>query len=50
MVNAQPDAELDYVEFFDSETLKPVKKVAPGVHMALAARIGKARLIDNAVL
>lgn len=50
MVNAQPDAELDYVEFFDSETLKPVKKVAPGVHMALAARIGRTRLIDNAVL
>ena len=50
MVDAQPDAVLDYVEFFDSETLEPVKKVAPGVHMALAARIGKTRLIDNAVL
>lgn len=50
MVNAQPDAELDYVEFFDSETLKPVKTVAPGIHIALAARIGKARLIDSAVL
>lgn len=50
MVNAQPDAELDYVEFFDSETLKPVKEVRYGVRMALAARIGRARLIDNAEL
>jgi len=42
------DMKLDYVEFFDPVTLKPEAKVRRGVHMALAAFIGKTRLIDNA--
>ena len=41
---------LDYVEFFDPERLTPASKVAPGTHMALAAFVGKTRLIDNASL
>jgi pantoate--beta-alanine ligase len=40
-------AKLDYVEFFDPETLEPVEKVKPGIHMALAIFFGKTRLIDN---
>jgi pantoate--beta-alanine ligase len=44
------DMKLDYVEFFDPVTLKPEAKVRRGVHMALAAFIGKTRLIDNARL
>ena len=43
-------AKLDYVEFFNPITLKPEAKVKRGVHMALAAFIGKTRLIDNARL
>jgi pantoate--beta-alanine ligase len=43
-------ARLDYIEFFDPETLQPVRKVQPGVQMALAVYIGKTRLIDNAKL
>jgi len=35
------------VEFFDADTLKPVKEVRRGNHMALAVFIGKTRLIDN---
>jgi len=46
----EPDAALDYVEFFDPDTLQPVKQAAEGVRMALAVRIGKARLIDNGPL
>ena len=40
-------AKLDYVEFFEPLTLKSKAKVRRGVHMALAARVGKTRLIDN---
>ncbi len=43
-------AHLDYVEFFDPETLAPAAKVSPGTQMALAVFFGKTRLIDNAHL
>jgi len=47
MIKATPEARLDYVEFFEPETLKPVRKVSRGKQMALAVFIGKTRLIDN---
>jgi pantoate--beta-alanine ligase len=47
---AAPQARLDYVEFFDPETLQPVSQVKRGTHMALAVFVGKTRLIDNARL
>ena len=49
-ISTRPDARVDYVEFFEAETLQPSAKVAPGTHMALAVFIGKTRLIDNARL
>jgi pantoate--beta-alanine ligase len=45
-----PLARLDYIEFFDPETLQPVSQVKRGTHMALAVFFGKTRLIDNARL
>ncbi len=50
LVECEPDARLDYVEFFNPDTLLPVSKVQRGTHMALAVFIGKTRLIDNARL
>jgi pantoate--beta-alanine ligase len=50
LIQVEPDAKLDYVEFFEPETLLPVSKVARGTHMALAVFVGKTRLIDNARL
>ncbi len=50
LVECEPDAKLDYVEFFKPETLSPVANVTPGTQMALAVFIGKTRLIDNAQL
>jgi pantoate--beta-alanine ligase len=50
LIAAEPDARLDYVEFFQPETLAPVTSVALGTHMALAVFLGKTRLIDNARL
>jgi pantoate--beta-alanine ligase len=49
-VTAAPLGRLDYVEFFDPETLAPVPKVKAGTHLALAVFFGKTRLIDNARL
>jgi pantoate--beta-alanine ligase len=50
MVGQARDARLDYVGFFEPETLRPQKQVTRGSHMALAVFIGKTRLIDNAQL
>ena len=50
LIQVEPDVRLDYVEFFDPETLQPVAKVVRGVQMALAVFVGKNRLIDNAQL
>jgi pantoate--beta-alanine ligase len=50
LVEQQPAARLDYVEFFAPDTLVPTAKVARGVQMALAVFVGKTRLIDNARL
>jgi pantoate--beta-alanine ligase len=49
-ITAAPLARLDYVEFFDPETLQPVAQVKRGAHMALAVFFGRTRLIDNARL
>ncbi len=49
-VEQEPDARLDYVEFFEPDTLAPVTKATRGTHLALAVFIGKTRLIDNARL
>lgn len=45
-----PEAQLDYVEFFDPETLAPAAMVKRGTRMALAVFYGRTRLIDNDVL
>jgi len=43
-----PAARLDYVAFFDPDTLQPLRTVRRGAHMALAVYLGNTRLIDNA--
>ena len=42
----RPDS-IDYVAVVDGETLKPRAKAGPGTIVAIGARIGKTRLIDN---
>ena len=46
----EPLARLDYLEFFDAQTLQPLARVPRGAHMALAVFFGKTRLIDNGAL
>ncbi|MCL5096908.1 MAG: pantoate--beta-alanine ligase, partial [Candidatus Omnitrophica bacterium] len=50
LIERQPAARVDYLEFFDPATLRPVEQVQPGSHMALAVFIGRTRLIDNATI
>jgi len=49
-IQRQPAARVDYVEFFDPNSLEPAPQVGRGVRMALAVFVGKTRLIDNAQL
>jgi pantoate--beta-alanine ligase len=50
LIESEPNAKLDSIEFFNSETLAPVSTVRFRTHMALAVFVGKTRLIDNAKL
>jgi pantoate--beta-alanine ligase len=50
LIESEPDARVDYIEFFDPENLVPTARVGRGTHMALAVFIGKTRLIDNAAI
>jgi pantoate--beta-alanine ligase len=49
-IEQHPDARVDYLAFFDPTSLRPVSEVRRGTHFALAVRVGKTRLIDNARL
>ena len=49
-IGHQPAAKVDYIEFFDPETLALAPTVRPGTHLALAVFIGNTRLIDNSRL
>ncbi len=47
LIATAPLARLDYVEFFDPDTLTPAATVKRSTHMALAVFFGRTRLIDN---
>ena len=49
-VDGQSRARLEYVEAVDAVDLQPVQKVSGRTLLAVAARFGKTRLIDNIVL
>jgi pantoate--beta-alanine ligase len=50
LIERQPAARVDYIEFFEPATLQPLARVQRGSRLALAVFIGKTRLIDNAGL
>ncbi len=48
---SEPLAQLEYVAVADSETLEPIDKIGEnGALIAVAARFGSVRLIDNTIL
>lgn len=50
VVAQEPRLSLEYVELRDADTLETVARVEKSAALALAARLGGARLIDNIIL
>ena len=46
----EPDVGLDYLSLVHPDTLKPLQTVTTTGMMAIAAHVGKARLLDNVIL
>lgn len=49
-IKNEPLAKLEYVEIYSYPDLNPVASIQGSVLLAVAARFGKARLIDNTIL
>ncbi|MGB3509979.1 MAG: bifunctional pantoate--beta-alanine ligase/(d)CMP kinase [Microcoleaceae cyanobacterium] len=49
-ITTEPTVELEYVEIVDPESLQPLEKVQSIGLLAIAARIGPCRLIDNVLI
>lgn len=50
MIKAEPLADIDYVEIYSHPDLEPVEFIEGPALLALAVRMGRARLIDNIIL
>ncbi len=50
VIEAEPLATVDYVEVVDPDTFLPVEEAREGTLVALAVKVGPARLIDNTQL
>ncbi|MGA8739686.1 MAG: pantoate--beta-alanine ligase [Terracidiphilus sp.] len=50
MFGAEPAVRMDYIELVDWETLLPVLSATHGTLFAVAAWVGKTRLIDNTII
>jgi pantoate--beta-alanine ligase len=50
LIRAHPETEIDYITICDPETLDDMKTIDKPALMALAVKVGKARLIDNMIL
>jgi pantoate--beta-alanine ligase len=46
----EPEVKVEYLAIMDPATLEPVELASPGCIVAVAARIGNTRLIDNVIL
>ena len=49
-LQSTPALKIDYVEIVDPTTLEPIADLQTGALIAIAAWIGKTRLIDNALI
>jgi pantoate--beta-alanine ligase len=47
LLRQHPEVALDYLALVDPDTLLPVSEAVPGTLVALAAKVGTTRLIDN---
>ncbi|WP_299413899.1 bifunctional pantoate--beta-alanine ligase/(d)CMP kinase [Acaryochloris sp. IP29b_bin.148] len=46
----EPEVEVDYIDLVDPATLQPLEQITTQGLVAIAARVGSARLIDNMIL
>jgi pantoate--beta-alanine ligase len=49
-IEAEPLARVDYTAVVDLDSLEPLARIDRGALLAVAVRIGRARLIDNLVV
>ncbi len=49
VLSATPGLRIEYIEAVDSESLRRIERIERPVVVAIAAHVGKTRLIDNAV-
>lgn len=49
-IRSRPDTQIDYVSLCDATTLEELEVLENEALLALAVRVGKARLIDNCIL
>jgi pantoate--beta-alanine ligase len=50
VLDGVPGVKPDYVALVDPATFEPAKQAEPGQVLAIAARVGRTRLIDNVIL
>jgi pantoate--beta-alanine ligase len=50
VIDTEPTVALDYAEIVDADTLEPAMTLKKPCYIALAARVGNTRLIDNALI
>ncbi|MES0446138.1 MAG: pantoate--beta-alanine ligase [Desulfobacterales bacterium] len=50
LIQSRPETQIDYIVICDPETLSDIQTIDKPVLMALAVKVGKARLIDNMIL
>ena len=50
IIEKQPDAGIDYISIVDNDLLQPIAAIDRPALVALAVRIGPARLIDNIIV
>ncbi len=50
LIQSRPETQIDYIAICDTETLVDIQTIDKPVLLALAVKVGKARLIDNMIL
>jgi pantoate--beta-alanine ligase len=50
LIQSRPGTKIDYIAICDTETLVDIQTIDKPVLMAIAVKVGKARLIDNMIL
>lgn len=50
MINQEPKVSIDYIEIVDGYNLNSIEEINGKVLIALAAKVGKVRLIDNIIM